>query len=106
MSDIRLDSIEPKTIFPGHDARLIHTERMTIAYWLIEAGARAPEHSHHHEQVVNVLAGKYELTVDGEPHELTPGVVFVIPPHVSHSGLAVTGCELLDVFCPVREDYK
>ena len=85
---------------------LDHNERMTIVYWNIEEGAEVPEHSHENEQVVNMLSGKYELTVDGDPHVLEPGCVVVIPPDVPHSGKALSDCVLLDAFCPVREDYR
>ena len=34
------------------------------------------------------------------------GQVFVIPPDVPHSGRALTRCRVLDVFAPVREDYR
>ena len=37
---------------------------------------------------------------------LTPGTVALIPSGVRHSGRAVTDCQLLDVFHPVREDYR
>ncbi|NOQ40057.1 MAG: cupin domain-containing protein, partial [Anaerolineales bacterium] len=48
----------------------------------------------------------FELTVDGEPLVLEPGMVAVIPGGVPHSGVALTPCRLLDAFHPVREDYQ
>jgi quercetin dioxygenase-like cupin family protein len=56
--------------------------------------------------VVNVLAGTLDLVVDGQTTRLTPGMAFVIPPNVPHSGRAITACRVLDVFSPVREDYR
>jgi quercetin dioxygenase-like cupin family protein len=37
---------------------------------------------------------------------LTPGKVVVIGSNVPHSGKAITDCRILDVFQPVREDYR
>jgi quercetin dioxygenase-like cupin family protein len=105
MSEITLESHGAKTLFPGYEAKLINTEKMSLAYVQVEAGAALPEHNHHNEQVVNVLSGEFELTVGGEAHVLKPGVVYVIPPNVPHSGLARTPCRILDVFSPPREDW-
>ncbi|MEM7660178.1 MAG: cupin domain-containing protein, partial [Bacteroidota bacterium] len=83
-----------------------HTERMTIASWHIEAGAVLPEHQHPHEQVAYLTKGELELTVGGKTQRLVPGKVAVIPGNTPHSGRAITACEVLDVFQPVREDYR
>ena len=37
---------------------------------------------------------------------MTNGEVAVIPSGAVHSGRALTQCRFLDVFHPVREDYK
>jgi glyoxylate utilization-related uncharacterized protein len=52
---------------------------MTFVYWDIDEGAALPRHAHHHEQVVNMLEGEFELVVDGTPHRLKPGDVLAIP---------------------------
>lgn len=101
-----LSSISPRTVFPGYHGKFIHSETMTMAYWNVDAGAAVPEHSHHHEQVVNVLEGELELFVDGVSKILIPGEVVVIPSNVMHAAVAKTDCRVLDVFCPVREDYR
>jgi quercetin dioxygenase-like cupin family protein len=106
MPFINLDQQEEKELVPGYHVKFIHTNNMTFAYWRIEAGAALPDHSHHHEQVVNLIEGRFALTVDGETRELEPGTIVTIPPNVPHSGKAVTPCRIIDVFHPVREDYK
>ncbi len=103
---IELSSIVCKEIVPGYSAKFIHTDHMTFSFFDVKAGAALPEHSHPHEQVAQVLEGEFELTVEGKPFRLLPGTVFVIPSNIKHSGLAITDCKLLDVFNPVREDYR
>jgi quercetin dioxygenase-like cupin family protein len=79
---------------------------MSFSWVDIDAGAVFAEHHHPHEQVVNVLDGELELVVDGSTHRLVPGQVFVIPPNAKHRGRAITRCRVLDVFAPVREEYR
>ncbi len=106
MPFIDLDPIETKEIVPGYRAAFVHSDTMTLAYWTIEAGAELPEHSHPHEQVSNVLEGTFELTIAGETKRLGPGTIAVIPSNADHAGTAITDCRILDVFHPVREEYK
>jgi quercetin dioxygenase-like cupin family protein len=101
-----LGAVPQREIFPGFRARVVHSDRTSHSWVEADAGASFPEHRHPHEQVVNVLEGELELVVGGETCRLTPGLVYVIPPDVPHSGRAVTACRVLDVFAPVREDYR
>jgi quercetin dioxygenase-like cupin family protein len=79
---------------------------MTFAWWTIDAGAEVPEHDHPHEQVVNVLEGELALTVDGTEHVLHPGDVVAIPGGTRHAARALAPSYVLDVFAPVRDDYR
>lgn len=106
MPFIQLSDIEEKELLPGFRVRMVHSEKMTLAYWDIQAGAMLPEHAHPHEQVAaQVMSGEFELTLAGETRIMKAGDVAVIPSNVVHSGKAITDCQLLDVFSPVREDY-
>ena len=62
--------------------------------------------AHLHEQVTNVIEGEFELTVSGKTKILGPGSVAVIPSNTTHSGRSVTNTRVIDVFYPVREDYR
>ena len=101
MDDLQI--IEP---MPGFRGRFVHSEHVTLANWNIAAGSMAPRHSHPHEQMTFVISGEFELTIDDETRRLIPGISAVIPSGVEHSGVAVTDCLLVDVFYPVREDYR
>jgi quercetin dioxygenase-like cupin family protein len=105
MSWIDLNDVDEREIIPGYHVRFVHSENMTLAYWRVEAGAEIPEHSHPHEQIVNLIEGQFELVVDGEARQIEQGSIALIPGGVSHSGRAISDCRIIDVFYPVREDY-
>jgi quercetin dioxygenase-like cupin family protein len=53
-----------------------------------------------------MIEGEFELIVNGESHLLGANDVFVIPSDAMHSGRAITDCKIIDVFYPIREDYR
>lgn len=106
MQRVEIAGVKPIELSPGYTARFIHTERMTFSFLEVRAGSVSAEHSHPQEQVAMLSEGEFELTIEGVPVRFGPGSVIVIPPNVRHSGLAITDCKLMDVFTPVREDFK
>ncbi len=91
---------------PGYTARIVHTEHMTFSFLDVKAGSASAEHAHPQEQVAMLTEGEFELTIEGIPVRFGPGSMIVIPPNVRHSGFAITNCKLMDVFTPVREDFR
>ena len=106
MAFLDLSTLAEKEIVPGFHGKFAHTENMTASFWRIEAGAELPEHAHPQEQISVVVAGKFEMTLDGKKELLEKGKVALIPANVKHSGKALTDCEIMDVFYPVREGYR
>ena len=106
MAFAKLAELPELLLAPGIRARAVTGESMTVTHVKLDAGALLPLHTHNNEQLVNVIEGHLELTVDGRPHDLVPGTVMVLPPNVPHSGRAVTECRVIDVFHPVREDFR
>lgn len=106
MPYFRLDEIAPQDKLPGCHVRFVHSENMTLSYWNLECGARIPPHAHPHEQVTTLIDGELQLSIGGETRTLRPGSVAVIPSNATHAATALTPCYVLDVFYPVREDYR
>jgi quercetin dioxygenase-like cupin family protein len=90
----------------GIRLRTVHSQRMTAAHWEFEPETDLPEHSHPHEQLTLLQEGDFELTVGGVSRRLRIGDVVVIPPQVPHSGRALSASRVIDIFAPVREDFK
>lgn len=103
---IQLKDIPYFEIIKGFHAKMIHTESLSIAHISIEAGHKIGLHQHPHEQVTNILEGQLEMTVDGTTKVCQPGDVITIPSNALHSAKAITDCRVIDIFQPVREDYK
>jgi quercetin dioxygenase-like cupin family protein len=106
MSFIKISDVPETEIAPGFWGRFIHSEHTTVAYWRIQKGSTIPVHHHVHEMIVNVIDGTLELTIGTETKALTSGMAAVIPSNVPHTAKALTDCFVIDVFHPVREDYR
>jgi quercetin dioxygenase-like cupin family protein len=86
--------------------RTPYGQNLMLSYLEMEAGAVVPVHHHPHEQAGILLRGTLELTIGDEVRIVSPGSLFIIPPHTPHKAAAIGGpAVVLDIFSPVREDY-
>ncbi|WP_183565004.1 cupin domain-containing protein [Mucilaginibacter sp. SP1R1] len=102
----QFSDIQTKEIAPGFFSKIIHTENNTINFIEVKAGCVSDMHQHINHQCAFVIEGTFELTVDGVTQLLDKGNYAVIPPNVIHGGRAITDCKLIDIFNPVRQDFK
>jgi quercetin dioxygenase-like cupin family protein len=102
-----LASLPVKEIFGGAiRGHYAHLTQLTIGELALQADTTVPLHQHPHEQVTYVMAGKFEFTIGNETKVLEPGMAAIIPGGVMHGGRTLTACRVIDVFSPVREDYR
>ncbi|MFG2286208.1 cupin domain-containing protein [Streptomyces sp. NPDC048595] len=93
-------------MFPKGRVEFIHGNTMTVTLWQFDQGGDVPPHQHPHEQIVHCIEGTFEVTVDGEVVVLEAGDSVVIPSGVEHAAHARTAARGIDIFHPVREDYR
>jgi len=106
MTIVKISQIPTKEVIDGFKAQFVHSENTTLGFWTVERGAVLPMHAHFHEQITQVLEGRFEMTIGSETNVFEKGDLAVIPSNVIHGGQALTDCKIFDVFSPVREDYK
>jgi unsaturated pyranuronate lyase len=95
------------TIFPGVTIATCAADKMMLSLVEIEPHAVVAEHSHPHEQVGMVLEGRALFVIGGEEKVLTRGDMYRIPGEVKHRVVALDApVKALDIFYPVREDYR
>jgi quercetin dioxygenase-like cupin family protein len=92
---------------PGAIAKALFGERGMVQVVELEPGAEVPVHSHPHEQLGIILSGTMTMVVAGVSRVCEPMDAYALPGGVEHSGTAgPEGATVLDVFVPVREDYR
>jgi len=82
-------------------------EKMMMVLNATLPGHSVPTHSHPHEQIGMVYAGRALLRIGDEARTVRKGDFYCIPANVPHSDECI-GDEpfvMLDVFHPVREDF-
>jgi quercetin dioxygenase-like cupin family protein len=104
---VHFDDVRAFELAAGVSGRPLFGDGAMLNLIEFEPGATVPLHSHEHEQLGIILRGMQALVVDGVPHELGPMEGYVLPGGVEHSAFCgPEGALVLDVFRPVREDYR
>ncbi len=90
------------TILAGQDG-----EGMMMVLTEVSPGANVPAHSHPHQQMGVVYAGKAKMRIGNESRIVEKGNFCIMPPDVEHEAACV-GDEpfvMLDIFYPARKDF-
>ena len=100
-------SREPLELVPGARTRTFWGDQMLFSLVEVDADSEVPLHTHPHEQGGIIVEGELEMGVDGEVKLLKPGDMYIIPGNVEHYARAyTTKAKALDIFSPVREEFK
>ncbi len=97
-----------RELFPGVILTTAWGDQIMLSFVRFShAGAEVPWHQHPHEQAGLGLEGEFELWIGEEMQVIGAGDSYVIPGGTLHRAVAVTaGARTLDIFHPVREEYK
>ena len=94
-------------IFPGVNIFTMAGQQAMLSLVEFEAHAVVQPHCHPHEQIGVLLEGELTFTIGGQTRTLQPGEMWRIPGNVVHSAVAGDRpVKALDVFHPIREDYR
>lgn len=80
----------------GH-GEVVTGEQVELARLRFRKGEGAEAHAHPHEQIILILEGSMEMTLDGETRVMGPGEGFHAPPNVPHQVTAVDDCLCISV---------
>jgi quercetin dioxygenase-like cupin family protein len=107
---IDLEDAPRLTQMPGLETTILtglHGERMMMALNATLPGHTVPMHSHPHEQIGVVYAGRATLRIGDEERIVEKGDFYFIPANVPHSDTCIgeDPFVMVDIFNPVREDF-
>ena len=105
---LQWDDIPMETVNPSMRRQIITGELMTVARIYFKDGFLVPMHSHHNEQITQVISGvlKFRLGKDGDQAiDVGPGQVIVIPANLPHEARVVGDVVEMDMWAPRRDDW-
>lgn len=99
--------VKPVEIFPGVFRRtIVWGERAMVVEVTLPKGTVVPDHAHPHEQCGYLVSGRLEFTIEGQISIIEPGGGWAVPGSAAHSVTALEDSIAVDVFAPVRDEYK
>ncbi len=105
---LQWDDVPMETVNPSMRRQIITGELLTVARIYLKDGFLVPMHSHHNEQITQVISGvlKFRLGEDGdEAIDVGPGQVIVIPANLPHEARVVGDVVETDMWAPRRDDW-
>jgi unsaturated pyranuronate lyase len=104
---VSFDRLAAFQLARGVTAKALFGEGAMLNLVELEPGGVVARHSHPHEQLGLILRGSMTLNVAGTDHLLEAMDGYTLPGGIEHEGVAgPDGALVLDVFRPVREDYR
>ncbi len=86
--------------------RFFTGEKITMAFLTIRKGSVVPLHQHDSEQFSYCISGALKFVIGGEEVLLGAGELVEIPSNVPHEAVAVEDFTGIDVFSPIRADWR
>ncbi len=108
LQTIDWDSVPLETVNDSMQRRVLTGELMTVARIYFKDGFVVPRHSHHNEQISQVIKGtlRFRFGENGEREvDVNAGGVVVIPAHLPHEAIAIGDVEEMDMWAPRRDDW-
>jgi quercetin dioxygenase-like cupin family protein len=100
------NAIEPYEFAPGVRIRATGGEQVLMCRVVYEPGKQVPLHSHEHtEQVMLILDGEVDMTVEDEQRTLRAGDTAVVNRGLEHELYSESGCTFIEALAPVPLDH-
>ncbi len=102
------DKLAKEDVRPGVSRAGFSGDNVLMVMNWLELGMEVNPHSHPFEQLVYIVKGTMRFVIAGEEFIVKAGGLIRIPPSMEHYGepLGDEPVMNLDVFSPIRDDYR
>ena len=94
---------------PGVARRtLSYNDEAMLCHFTLQAGATIPLHNHRATQIGYLISGRAKFLAEdpSDEFEAGPGQSYVFSRFVKHGTVALECTEYVEVFVPIRDEYK
>ncbi len=106
MKHHKLNEIPEEHVNSLFSRRFFTGEKITMAFLTIRKGSVVPRHSHDSEQFSYCISGSLNFKIGDEELVLRAGELVEIPSNVPHEAFASEDFTGIDVFSPIRADWR
>lgn len=106
MKHHKLSDIPEEHVTSLFSRRFFTGENITMAFLTLKKDCVVPEHHHDSEQFSYVITGVLRFVIGGEEVIVRGGEMVEIPSNVPHSAVAMETTTGIDVFSPIRKDWR
>jgi unsaturated pyranuronate lyase len=106
MKHYKLSEIPEENVTDLFSRKFFTGENITFAFLTIRKGSVVPLHHHDSEQFSYCITGSLQFRIGDEELTLKAGELVQIPPDVPHEAVAFEDFTGIDIFAPIRKDWR
>jgi unsaturated pyranuronate lyase len=106
MKHHKLNEIPEENVTDLFSRKFFTGEKITFAFLNMKKGCVVPRHHHDSEQFSYCISGALRFKIGDEELTLKAGEMVQIPSNVPHEAVATEDFTGIDVFSPIRADWR
>ena len=85
---------------------LAYNDRVMLCLFTLKKDAKIPLHNHESHQIGYIIKGKIQFITENDTFIASAGDSYVFDSYEKHGANIIENTEIIEVFSPIRDDYK
>jgi quercetin dioxygenase-like cupin family protein len=101
------DSVTPIEALKGVFRKtLVYNDKVMLCFFRLNKDAEIPLHNHEAHQIGYVIKGKIKFLTENDEFIAIGGDSYVFDSYKKHGAKLIEDTEIIEAFCPTRDDYR